>query len=221
MNVKINLADVPLNSPQFQFYPEYLLEEKTNLKYFPIEVFRQRLNVSESTVRRLISRVKNKRTERYFVLFHGKYYLSLNIREPLIAGTDIRESFTQYLKKYDWKIWGSVNFNERMNLSQIRKLAEQHFDQLKIKYPEDSFTFFFASEMNNARDGYHFHYLLDFTNVKLFDRIMKTSTSFFNKKRKNLLANTLIERFDSKKDGISYILKQIKKVPDGYDVFLS
>lgn len=221
MNVKINLADIPLNSQEFQFYPEFLLEEKSNFKYFPIEVFRKRLNISESTVRRLISKVKNKRTERYFILFHGKYYLSLNIRDPLINGSDIRESFTQYLKKYDWKIWGSVNFNASMNLTQIRKITEQYFEQIKIKFPEESFTFFFTSEFNSARDGYHFHFLLDFNNKKFLDRILKSSNSFFNIKRKNLIANTLIERFDANKDGISYILKQIKKVPDGYDVILS
>jgi len=222
MHVKISLDDdFPLNSSNHQLCPDFVIDNKTNLKYFSIEEFQKRLNVSESTVRRLISKLKNNKTERYFLLFQGKYYVSLNARNHSINCKEMRDSYTQYLKKYDWKIWGSVNFSESLNLNQIRKLASNYFENLQNKFPDESFTFFFVSEVNSSREGYHFHFLLDFTNEKTFGLVKGSSEVFFRRGRKNLSANTLIERFKSEKDGIRYILKQIKEVPDGYDVFLS
>jgi hypothetical protein len=145
----------------------------------------------------------------------------MNIREPHIENNDIRTNYARYLKKYDWKIWGSVNFNEIMSQIQIRDIANLYFESMKKKFPNIKFTFFFATELNSFRDGYHLHYLLDFDNENDFKRILFASESFFKRKRKKLAANTLIEKFDKEKDGISYILKQIKMLPDGYDVMLS
>lgn len=221
MNIKINLSSVPVNNSSLSIYPDYLTDEKSNMKFYNLELTKFRLNISESTIRRLIKKYKNELFERYYVYFHGKYYFSLNIREPLIESNDIRTNYARYLKKYDWKIWGSVNFNEIMSLSQIRDIANLYFDTLKKKFPNVNFTFFFATELNSCREGYHLHYLLDFNNENDFKRILYESDSFFKIKRKKLATNTLIEKYDKEKNGISYILKQIKKLPDGYDVLLS
>jgi hypothetical protein len=223
MYVRLNINDdFPLNSVKENLYPKFIIDTNTNLKYYSIDEFQKRKNVSESTVRRLISKAKNNISDRCFLLFHGKYYIKLNLGVKAVNGKNLREYYSNYLKIYDWKILGSVNYNEHLNLHQIRKSATKYFEFLKNKFPCENFTFFFASEKNSDREGYHFHFLLDFINYNNFNLINDASNRYFgNNRTKKLKASFFYEAFDSEKDGIGYSLKKIELVKDGYDLYLS
>ena len=58
MNIKINLSSVPVNNSSLSIYPDYLTDEKSNMKFYNLELTKFRLNISESTIRRLIKKAK-------------------------------------------------------------------------------------------------------------------------------------------------------------------
>lgn len=225
MNIKLNLNEIPKNSKTHVVYPEFIMDEKSNVKYYPLESFKKKLNTSDSTVRRMIDRVKDERSEHLFFLFCGKYYLSLVLAEPAfkkeLNKKNIRQNYNRYLKKYDWQLFGAVNFNLSLDIANIRQIMERFFNELKVKLPLESITLFFATEINSDRSGFHVHFLIDYNNAVSGKKIKSFCATYFKKRSKRIAADLLIEEFDRGKGGINYILKQINLFPDGYDIFLS
>lgn len=221
MYIKVNLKDVPINNSALPVYPDFIQDDMTNLKYYSIDSFKSLLKLSDSTVRRLIKRHKNETSTRFFINFHGRYYLSLRIKMPVKKSKDLRKNYTLWLNTYEWKLFGAVNHSEGMTIVNIHKLATLYLKHLEEIYPNESFTFFYASHSNNSRNGYHFHFILDFNNIKLTSEILKKSLKFFNNNHKRFTYNAKIELYDASKGGISYICKEIKEIPDGYDLILS
>lgn len=195
--------------------------------YYDIPTFERIYGLSDKTIRRRIIEAQGKRDAwRYFIKVDGKNYVSvaiLGFKKKNLIGK-IRTDYIEFLGLYDWDIIGSLRPVVCSNVKAAKKNMDGFYKALITKFAGDSFVFFYVTEENPAKDGYHSHFVLNSIDaeVKLVKIWVKSYLSKYNQaaKKNEDKTSVHIENFDThlRWQGLNYMTKQIEKYQDGYDL---
>jgi len=219
--IQLDLGDYPVNDTTANLEVNAVVDSTTGIEYKSLVSYIECRNLSESTIRRMIKSASGNRQDRLFVVCNGKYYVHDLLAEKafrnLPTNLNHKQGIKRFLQMHNWTFMVSVNFRNGYGEVSTRHRMEAFFRKLRIKFPRTNLTFFFVTERNSARNGMHSHFLLsmgeEYSKAKVQDFIEKHFKGYGEEQ----YADVLIEEFDKSKDGIGYLLKELKLQPDGYD----
>lgn len=122
------------------------------------------------------------------------------------------------LSKKDWHLFGHVSYLDNYSTEDCMyffyKLKKFLKREIKV-----NIEIFYTTERNKERGGgHHNHFVLRTDCVNALSDIKVRIDSFF---RRNNFSFTDIKKYNMDRDGLSYILKEIDTVKDGFDLILT
>lgn len=224
MKTKMNLdfSGIPVNDLNANIECHSVIDSRTGVEYTNIGTYMDNKGISESTIRRMIKTASGNKQDHLFVKVNGKYFIHEMLADEAFQNpskkTTLEEGFRHELRKYNWRMMGSVNFKNGYGELATRKRMESFFRRLRWKFPRTNLCLFFVTESNPGRDGMHSHFLLAHGDEYASETIQGFAVQHFRGKGIEPYANILVESYDKSKDGIGYLLKEVSKHPDGYDI---
>lgn len=194
----------------------------TGIIYYTIQGFTEKYKISDSTIRRRISSLEHNREKWRYVINLGNHYLvscgivGFNRKEMLRFNNN---DYSQFLRTYTWDLAGTARYSDNVVTTEARarERMEKLFKSLKRKYPKNELVFFYVTEENPGKDGFHSHFVLGHKSELFNNEVKKFVENRLRAKVDDRTANTLVEGFRIKENWIEYMVKQIHKVPEGYN----
>jgi len=119
--------------------------------------------------------------------------------------------WARYLVNFDWKIFGTITFDEPKSLISARKYMDEIYHKVKSK--NILYTLFYVCELN--KNGYHVHFVLNCKKERVDLIISQIKENIHTKNVSE------IDKYDYKKLGSTYLTKFLDKNPDSYDIYFS
>jgi hypothetical protein len=183
--------------------------------YSELSVFSQLHKQSITTLRRITKLVPSKRCSQYYLRMGNKLFLSdaiLRLNEEAFSQlNEVGGNWAVYLAGFQWDYFGTIRYSSRYSLLTAKEKANKYFKKLKIKYKREQIRLFYTLESGiNPNEGFHMHFVLWIsTNDK--NGVKNFTESHFRGNGERPYANTQMVKYDPKKGGIPYILKEIHK----------
>ena len=141
-----------------------------------------------------------------------KYFYQLMLLTNYLVNTNkpfniLNQTWANYLITTDWKIFGTITFDESKNLPYCKRKINSLIKKIKSKYKVYN-SFSCVEEDSN---GHHIHFVLDCKENKV--EVIKHMIS------DSLYKGSIVELqdYNYKKLGSSYLTKFLYKKEDGYD----
>lgn len=194
----------------------------TGVVYYTIQQFSHKYSVSDSTIRRRINCLEHNNQKWRYVINIGTHYLV----SCGIVGFKKREmkkfkneDYSQFLRTYTWDLTGTVRYSDQSVTTEAmaRSRMENLFKSIKRKFSNKELVFFYVTEENPGKDGYHSHFVLGYKS-ELVNKDVKAFIEYkLRAKINDRSANTLVEGYRIKENWIEYMVKQMHKSPEGYN----
>lgn len=188
--------------------------------YIEIEQYCRIHNVSDSTVRRRLKKVEHNRCNEFFIRMLNKIYVSPSItmltNENYNKTDTINGNWETFLRGFDWDFFGCVSFRWSITQQTAKDRMGKFFDKMSSKYKGAEIRLFYVCEENKTRNGYHSHFIL-WSDIPDKAEVKSYTENHFRGNGKDPFANTKIEKYDTNRGGIGYLLKEVTRNPDGYD----
>ncbi|NVN94137.1 MAG: hypothetical protein HXX18_02515 [Bacteroidetes bacterium] len=223
INVNIKLEDITGNTENINTSITGFTANN-GITYYDIPTFIKISDLSDKTIRRRISSVENKKDKwRYVIAPDGhKLYVSCmlaNIKRFFLSNT-LKDDYVKFLSAYSWSIKGTLRPQYCPTPEASRKASENFFNAIKKNFKGVNLIFWYVTEQNPNKDGFHCHFLLgspdkDYDTLKNW--INRYLGSFnTSKKTKKRLTNSHIDNYDINGDWLNYATKQMHLLPDAY-----
>lgn len=203
-----------------------VVELDNGFTYYSRKLFAQRYHMSERTLHRREKEIAcNPRRWRYLIKVHGyKTYFSvgmLGIKKKNLHERS-RAEYIQFLGLFDWDLIGTVRRYGARDIPSVRKAMESLNTALKKKYAGEQVILWYNVEKNPDESGYHAHFVLK-TSVRDKDEVKGWISHYLGKHHKRKTPQAIessihLDRFKSNENWLAYITKQMKEMPDGYDL---
>jgi len=222
MKTKMNLdfSCIPVNDLSANIECHSVIDSQTGIEYVNLVTYIADKGISESTARRLIKEASGSKQSHLFVKLNGKYFLHDRLIDDSFRNppkqTTLQDGYRHELKKYNWKIKADINYNNAYGILSTQRRMESFFRRLRLKFPRTNLNFFYSSERNSDRTGFHNHFLLAFGDEYADSSIEGFIVQHFRGKGEEPYANIHLKAYDWSLDGIGYATKKIKDNPDGY-----
>ena len=219
---QLDLSDYPVNDTSVNLEVHTVVDSISGIEYKSMASYIKSRGISESTIRRMIKSASGNRQDRLFVVCNGKYFVHDLLAEKafrnLPTNLNHKQGIKRFLQMYNWTFMASVNFRNGYGEISTRQRMEAFFRKLRVKFSRTNISFFFVTERNSSRDGMHSHFLLSIGEEYPQANVQDFIEKHFKGYGEEQYANVLVEEFDQCKDGIGYLLKELKLQPDGYDL---
>jgi hypothetical protein len=200
--------------------------------YFTIKEFQRRSLKSDKTIRRLSKSKQShtthsgsplvmKESGRIYLhkellgLYVSAFYLWMEQNGFLRRKSREINEYAAYFSQQEWTWYCHASYEMPHNVLACHSIMERFFERLQSKFPQYSFRLLFASERNEADNGFHNHFVIYSSDGGKNTKMKEYSENYF--RSKGIGAFTKIERYDPNLNGVNYILKDISLVPDGWD----
>ncbi len=193
------------------------------IQFYDKKTFSKKFGISTKTIERRIQYFKNQRGSWRYVQGLDKHYVSCGIigfkRKELRYFKN--EDYSQFLRVYDWHLAGTVRSTICSTAMLARKRMEGLFKALTQRYPNRQILFFYVTEENPGKDGFHNHFVLSVNDgdIKTIVAWMKGYINNISRGQTKFekTTDTLLEEYRIKENWIEYMVKQMHKLPEAYN----
>ncbi len=193
----------------------------TGVVYYDIPTFIKKFIVSDSTIRRRILMLEHHKEKYRYILPLDKIYISCGI-----VGFKKREmhnfkneDYSQFARLYTWDLCGTVRYSDEFFTTEetARGKMEILFKKIKRRFKTNELIFFYVTEQNPGKDGYHNHFAFGCKSAIPITEITTFIKNNLKAKVEAWSPNTELEDYKIKGNWLEYMVKQIHKVPEGYN----
>jgi hypothetical protein len=191
----------------------------TGVQYFDMEQFATRFKIGYSQLYGLVKNLPTNNRYQFCIAIGGRLYVSphllIYLKRHLSHLTNLE--YAWMCNRYTWDIVGTIRLEQYMTPKACRDLMERLFNRLCNKFLNTPHYLFFVTEQNPGCDGYHSHFVYGNHNHPQWDEVSSVINKVLQPYGGNIQRRSLLEKINQKDYFIEYMVKQIHKMPDGYD----
>ncbi|MDR5591895.1 hypothetical protein [Christiangramia sp. SM2212] len=205
------------------------------MKYYSMNEFLNKIEVSRSTVSRFYSKYTQKADERkpsgkrllipethikYFnfdLMLEDEARINKRMRnmEKLLDCIRHKEDMPTFLFQMEWNIFGTISYRDELSSKSSYNRMQKIWNKIETKYKvNNSLRMYFTTEHYGIRDGHHNHFVIYSENKKYLEDINLMI------KNMNKFDRVDLEEYDPYDSGIYYISKDGNK-GERWDIFMS
>lgn len=191
----------------------------TGIIYYDLPQFSKKFATPVFSIRNTIDKIQGRQRPQYLLSIGGKHFVSpltLTLQKkslPHLKNLD----YSHFLNRYTWSIAGTVRFHNYASADRCVTVMNRLYKRLQRSHDDTFNHFFFVTEENPGKDGYHSHFVYGNNALPDADKVIgmvtehkKNYTGFYDRA-------SLTEPFNQKNYFLEYMVKQLHKMPEYYD----